>query len=225
MPSAGARGISAGSRRGARRQCKNVDSMRIIAGSLKGRRLKSPTWDGLRPTSDRLRETLFNVLMPRVSGARVVDGYAGTGALGIEAISRGAAHVTFIESDRRAQVLVAENLEHCGISEGYAIIRSAVARAFETLRASAAFVPFDIMLLDPPYDQQPAGVLAGADALLAPHGLIVVEHARRQPAPVSTERLVRVRQLVAGDSTLSFYGRIPGLPPSREASAGTTFEF
>ncbi len=67
-------------------------AMRIIAGSLKGRRLKAPTWDGLRPTSDKLRETLFNILAPRIAGARVLDGYAGTGAVGIEALSRGAAH-------------------------------------------------------------------------------------------------------------------------------------
>jgi 16S rRNA (guanine(966)-N(2))-methyltransferase RsmD len=179
--------------------------MRVIAGSLKGRRLKSPTWEGLRPTSDRLRETLFNVLMPRVRGARVLDGFAGTGALGIEALSRGAASVTFIDSDRRAQALVAENLAHCGISEGYAIIPAAVARGLDTLRGNPAFVPFDIILLDPPYDQQPDEVLASAQAVLAPHGLVVVEHARRQSAPKSVERLVRVRQIVSGDSTLSFY--------------------
>jgi 16S rRNA (guanine966-N2)-methyltransferase len=92
--------------------------VRVIAGSLKGRQLKPPTWAGLRPTSDRLRETLFNVLSSRVVGARVLDGYAGTGALGIEALSRGAAHVTFVESDRRAQALVAENLARCGVQTG-----------------------------------------------------------------------------------------------------------
>ena len=108
--------------------------MRVIAGSLKGRRLKAPTWDGLRPTSDKLRETLFNILAPRIAGARVLDGYAGTGALGIEAISRGAAMVTFVESDRRAQALIAENLAHCGVESGYAIIRATVARAIDDLR-------------------------------------------------------------------------------------------
>ena len=77
--------------------------MRIIAGTLKGRRLDAPDWDGLRPTSDKLRETLFNVLAPRIGGARVLDGYAGTGAVGIEALSRGAAHVTFVERDPRAR--------------------------------------------------------------------------------------------------------------------------
>ena len=85
-------------------------AMRIIAGRLKGRRLKAPAWDGLRPTSDKLRETLFNILAPRIDGARVLDGYAGTGAVGIEALSRGAAHVTFVEQDRRAVALIEANL-------------------------------------------------------------------------------------------------------------------
>ena len=88
--------------------------MRIIAGELKGRRLKTPKWTGLRPTSDKLRETLFNVVAPRVEGARVLDYYAGTGAIGIEAISRGAAHVAFVDADPRALMLIAENLRHCG---------------------------------------------------------------------------------------------------------------
>jgi 16S rRNA (guanine(966)-N(2))-methyltransferase RsmD len=92
--------------------------MRVIAGTLKGRRLKAPDWDGLRPTSDKLRETLFNILGTRVAGARVLDGYAGTGAIGIEALSRGAAHVTFVERDRRATALIAANLAACGVREG-----------------------------------------------------------------------------------------------------------
>src|SRR3954470_23164061 len=98
--------------------------MRVIAGTYKGRRLKTPSWDGLRPTSDKLRETLFNILAPRVAGARVLDVYAGTGAVGIEALSRGASAVTFIELDRRAQALIEENLQRCGIATGYTMIRS-----------------------------------------------------------------------------------------------------
>src|SRR5258705_10425930 len=103
--------------------------MRVISGSLKGRRLKPPTWEGLRPTSDKLRETLFNVLAPRMAAARVLDAFAGTGALGIEALSRGAAEAVFVENDRRAQGLIAENLAHCGIASGYAIIRAPFGRA------------------------------------------------------------------------------------------------
>ena len=99
--------------------------MRGIAGSLKGRRLEGAhLGDGLRPTSDKLRETLFNILAPRIAGARVLDAYAGTGAVGIEALSRGAASVTFVDSDRRAQALIEENLARCGIANGYAIIRA-----------------------------------------------------------------------------------------------------
>src|ERR671922_1091100 len=95
--------------------------MRIIAGRLKGRRLKAPTWEGLRPTSDKLRETLFNIVAPRIEHARVLDGYAGTGAVGIEALSRGAAHVTFVEKDRRAVRLIGDNLAVCGIEADYTI--------------------------------------------------------------------------------------------------------
>src|SRR5215216_1284283 len=124
--------------------------MRIIAGELKGRRLKPPSWEGLRPTSDKLRETLFNVLMPKIAGAHVLDGYAGTGALGIESLSRGASHVTFVESDRRALALIDENLAACGIQTGYTMVRSTVERAWRHFAADPGFVPFDIILLDPP---------------------------------------------------------------------------
>ena len=88
--------------------------MRVIAGSLKGRRLEAPAWEGLRPTSDKLRETLFNVLAPRIAGASFLDGYAGSGAVGIEALSRGAAFVTFVERDPRAVTLIETNLKRCG---------------------------------------------------------------------------------------------------------------
>jgi 16S rRNA (guanine966-N2)-methyltransferase len=179
--------------------------MRVIAGSLKGRRLKSPTWDGLRPTSDKLRETLFNVIGPRVVGARVLDGYAGTGAIGIEALSRGAAHVTFVESDRRAQMLIGENLGACGIESGYTMVRSTVQRAWSTLVADPAFTPFDLILLDPPYDQPAVETLAGADRLLAPVGWVVLEHARRTILPDHAGRLDRARDLRSGDSALAIY--------------------
>src|SRR4029450_3122718 len=98
--------------------------MRIVAGILKGRRIDSPDWEGLRPTSDKLRETLFNVLGPRVQGATLLDGFAGTGAVGIEALSRGAAHVTFVERDPRAVTLIESNLKRCGVADRYAIIRA-----------------------------------------------------------------------------------------------------
>jgi len=177
--------------------------MRVIAGSLKGRRLKPPTWEGLRPTSDKLRETLFNILAPRMAGARVLDGYAGTGAVGIEARSRGAEAVTFVERDRRAQSLIAENVAHCGIENGYAIIRASVGRALADLRAAGAL--FDIVLLDPPYEEPIDDVLAVLADVLAPAGIAVVEHARRRPTPPRAGRLVQSREVISGDSALTFY--------------------
>src|SRR5262245_7168572 len=152
--------------------------MRVIAGSLKGRQLKAPTWEGLRPTSDKLRGTIFNILAPRIAGARVLDAYAGTGAVGIEALSRGAASVTFVDRDRRAQALIEANLARCGIADGYVIIRASVARALETLDRSQLF---DIMILDPPYDAaaQLDAVVAAAGGLLAADGVLVLERARR----------------------------------------------
>ena len=169
--------------------------------------MKTPTWEGLRPTSDKLRETLFNILAPRVAGARVFDGYAGTGALGIEAMSRGAASVAFVERDPRAQKLIAENLVRCDLTSGCVIIRASVARAIDDF--THAQDSFDLILLDPPYDDTADGVVPGAGALLAQNGVLVLEHARRQPSAASAGRLSRTRQLVAGDSALSFYSCLP----------------
>lgn len=184
--------------------------MRIIAGELKGRRLKPPTWEGLRPTSDKLRETLFNVLAQRLPGARVLDAYAGTGAIGIEALSRGAAHVTFVDNDPRALDLIVENLRRCGVSDRYAIIRNRFDGEMPHTRRSPGLpaASFDLVVLDPPYDVPDlAAVLAAAEPLIAPGGLIVLEHARRRAAPESAGRLVKTRDLVSGDSTLAFYSQ------------------
>jgi 16S rRNA (guanine966-N2)-methyltransferase len=185
--------------------------VRVIAGTLKGRRLKAPSWEGLRPTSEKLRETLFNILAPRIGGARVLDGYAGTGALGIEAVSRGAAGATFVDDDRRAQALIADNLAHCGIENLCAIIRAKVGRALESLPADPAFEAFDIVLLDPPYAPERRGhfdaILRAAGGILAPHGVVVLEHARRASVPETAGDLARTRTVDAGDSALSFYER------------------
>jgi 16S rRNA (guanine(966)-N(2))-methyltransferase RsmD len=178
--------------------------LRIIAGTLKGRRIDAPKWDGLRPTSDKLRETLFNVLAPRIAGARVLDGYAGTGAVGIEALSRGASHVTFVERDPRAIALVKSNLERCGISDRYAIIRARFAGTAQPPGGG----PFDIIFLDPPYGRRELiEALEAAAPLVEQQTLLVIEHARRDPAPESVGTLGRTRVLTSGDSALSFYSR------------------
>jgi 16S rRNA (guanine(966)-N(2))-methyltransferase RsmD len=175
--------------------------MRVIAGRLKGRRLKAPDWEGLRPTSDKLRETLFNILAPRIEGARVLDGYAGTGAVGIEAISRGAAQVTFVEQNRRATALIAENLAACGVEQGYTIECGDTSSALRRLPASARF---DLILLDPPYDADNiAEALDAAASRLAEGGLLVLERATRRE-PEVPHGLTRVRDVKSGDSTLTF---------------------
>ncbi len=177
--------------------------MRVIAGSLKGRRLVTPTWAGLRPTSDKLRETLFNVVAARVPGACVLDGFAGTGAFGIEAVSRGAAHVTFIDRDRRATALVAENLDRCRVEGGYAIIAAPFRAA---LRGPLAAGEFDLIFLDPPYDEEGLDeILAAAGSHLADQGLLILEHAKRRQVPEAAGRLRRTRTLASGDSTVEFY--------------------
>jgi 16S rRNA (guanine966-N2)-methyltransferase len=189
--------------------------MRVIAGTLKGRRLQAPTWEGLRPTSDKLRETLFNLLAPRIQGARVLDGFAGTGAVGIEAISRGALEVTFVERDRRAQALIAKNLAACGIAEGYAIIGSTVLQAIETLRDGPVRnvpVRFDIVFLDPPYASDIHDVLLTVGAIVKEDGIVIVEHARKAPPPPTAgdqHRLRLVREVRSGDSGLAMYACQP----------------
>ena len=187
--------------------------MRVIAGRYKGRRLKAPTWEGLRPTSDKLRETLFNILAPRIDGARVLDGYAGTGAVGIEALSRGAAHVTFVENDRRAVALIAENVAACLPAEASAKEGDAAADytieagdAVTLLRRAGA-APFDLIWLDPPYDSADSlDALDAAAGALAPGGLVVLERATRREPNVPAS-LSRVRDVKSGDSTLTFFTR------------------
>jgi len=178
--------------------------MRIVAGEFKGRTLKSPAWDGLRPTSDRLRETLFNILGPSIREARVLDGYAGTGAIGIEALSRGAAHVTFVERDARAVRLIDANL---AMIDPDGTGRRAIIRAcFADAAARLAGAPFDLIIVDPPYAHDAAeAALAAAGTLAGPSTRVVVEHAKRYPAPAGAASLRLRRTVTAGDSALSFY--------------------
>ena len=174
--------------------------MRIIAGRLKGRRVAAPPGLDVRPTSDRLRETLFNVLADSAQGAHVLDGFAGTGALGLEAWSRGAASVVFVEQDPRALRALEANVDACGVADACTIIRG----DFRTVRVEPP--RFDLVLLDPPYsiEDLPAVMERGA-GLVAGGGRLVLEHSRRRSSPEHAGSLMRYRVLVAGDSALSFY--------------------
>jgi 16S rRNA (guanine966-N2)-methyltransferase len=184
--------------------------MRIIAGSLRSRIVAAPPGLATRPTSDRLRETLFNVLAPRIEGASFLDLYAGSGAVGIEAISRGAARVVFVERDASALAALRANLGKLGIREGFRIHAGGVS-AFVRRGRPAGSLQFDLVFLDPPYDaaQEYAaalGLLGGASSsLLAPRALVIAEHRRKESLEDRYGELTRTRLLEQGDATLSFY--------------------
>jgi 16S rRNA (guanine966-N2)-methyltransferase len=163
--------------------------VRVVAGRHRGRPLKAPPGSGTRPTADRVREALFSILGP-VDGLRVLDLYAGSGALGIEALSRGAASATFVERDRRAADVIRANLETLG-EEAEVAVRDATA----WLAGQPAGTAFELVLLDPPYDS--AGRMGEAlserlPAVLAPGALIVTESDKRNPLildlPLADER-------------------------------------
>jgi 16S rRNA (guanine(966)-N(2))-methyltransferase RsmD len=158
--------------------------MRVVAGTHGGRRLQAPRGRETRPTSDRVRESLFAVLGDRVAGARVLDLFAGSGALGIEALSRGAAEATFVDSSPAAVRAVRANLEALGIDAE--VVRADARAALRTARAAAR--QYDLVFLDPPYrlaERLAPGLAEGIEALLAPGGSVVSESDRRAPLPLT----------------------------------------
>lgn len=171
--------------------------MRVIGGEFRSRRLKTVAGLATRPTPDRLRETLFDILGPRVTGAVFVDAYAGTGAVGIEALSRGAARCVFLESGRRAVDVIRENLHALGI-EGRACVVAGKVRT--ALGQHAA----DIVFMDPPYEMA-AEYAAALDLAAAP--LVIVQHSARFDPGEAHGMRRRVRVVKQGDNALSFYDR------------------
>jgi 16S rRNA (guanine966-N2)-methyltransferase len=190
--------------------------MRIIAGSYRSRVLKAPPGLSTRPTSDRLRETLFNVLAPRIQGAAFLDLYAGSGAVGIEALSRGAAHVTFVEKAPAALKVLQSNLAHLAIHSGFRVYAESV-KAFLRSAAKAGLKPerHEVIFLDPPYDLAEEyavalKVLGYADSeILAPGAIVIAEHRRKQQLDENYGNLKRTRVLEQGDAALSFYAARP----------------
>lgn len=181
--------------------------MRVIAGRYRSRRLKGPGKLRLRPTSDRLRETLFNVLGPAIEDSLFVDLYAGTGAIGIEAASRGAREVVIVESHRAAARLVRENMDSLGMGSSVEVIEDDALRGLEKLAARHLLA--DFIFLDPPYEDssEHVKVLEYLDSahLLAPYGVVIVEHRSKMDLPGRFDRLERTRLLEQGDASLSFY--------------------
>ena len=183
--------------------------MRVIAGRFRGRRLKTPPNSTTRPTSDRLRETLFNVLAPRIADARFLDLCAGTGAVGIEALSRGASHVTLVDQSRQMCGLIESNLELVQIEQSdYEVV---AIEALDYLRhhEKKGEPPFDLVFFDPPYATNYDAVLTvigerGATILNA-GGVVIVEHYKKKALSDRFNALTCYRELKQGDSVLSFY--------------------
>jgi 16S rRNA (guanine(966)-N(2))-methyltransferase RsmD len=185
--------------------------MRVIAGQFGRRRLQAPRGLDVRPTSDMLRETLFNVLTagnPEALGGSVwVDAFAGSGAVGIEALSRGAAMVYFLEPARAAAAAIRQNLRALGVEAGFEIHEREAAPALQ--RLESAGITCDVCFLDPPWADHDAyaetlGVLAAA-RLLKPAGVVVAEHDKRFDPGAALGKLARYRRLDQGDASLSFY--------------------
>ena len=187
--------------------------MRVIAGTYRSRPLTAPEGLSTRPTSDRLRETLFNVLAPRIQGAAVLDLYAGSGAIGIEALSRQAASITFVERAAPALKILRANLERLSISSGYRIHYGSVVSYLRGPRSGAA--EFDIVFLDPPYEaaEEYATVLnllgGEASTFLAPGAVVIAEHHKKEKLESTYRALQRTRLLEQGDAALSFYAVNP----------------
>jgi 16S rRNA (guanine966-N2)-methyltransferase len=185
--------------------------MRVISGTYRSRRLIAPRGLGTRPSSDRLRETLFNVLASRIEGAVFADLYAGSGAVGIEALSRGAQMVHFVEQAGQAVAAIRANLSSLEIREGFQIFPENVSAALSRLCGTGSFC--SIVFMDPPYaavgdyDRTLSDIGRHADRLLTADGLVIAEHSRKiAPAEVYGP-LRRFRVLEQGDAGLSFYTR------------------
>jgi 16S rRNA (guanine(966)-N(2))-methyltransferase RsmD len=189
--------------------------MRVIAGKYRSRQLRSLPGLELRPTADRLRETLFNVLTAgnpeALEGSVWLDLYAGTGAVGIEAISRGANMVYFVESAGSAAELIKQNLTSLGIGVGFQIMRQDTIRALRALESAGAVA--DFVFLDPPYDMEGAYTLAlsalAPSPVLKPETIVIAEHRKKFDPGEEFASLHRYRKLVQGDAALSFYRIIP----------------
>jgi 16S rRNA (guanine966-N2)-methyltransferase len=189
--------------------------MRVIAGSHRGRRLSGPRGTTLRPTSDKVREALFSILGTRIPGSRFLDLYAGTGAVGIEAMSRGATIVTFVESDPKAVQIMRKNLMACGMLD-QAVVR--VARTQTFLRQPQTWDgPYDVLFADPPYADRGAVelVLDGWHlGLLSSEAVMIIEQDARAQMPSETDHARLMRRYDYGDTSLFLYGQAGGGPAS-----------
>lgn len=179
--------------------------MRIIGGEYRGKKLAFPKSADIRPTQDRVREALFNVIAPYIRDARVLDLFAGSGSLGIEGISRGAKDVTFVDNDPRCTGIISKNVKDVDIEGKSRILRMDALRAINLLAHEGE--PFDIVFLDPPYYHDfPKKILIklGQCDILAQNNIIVVEHSKKDKIPVKIESIIPYNQKRYGNTMLTF---------------------
>jgi 16S rRNA (guanine966-N2)-methyltransferase len=186
-----------------------ADAGRVIAGVARGIRLEAPG-AATRPLADRVKQTLFAILDPDLPGAKVLDLFAGSGAAGIEALSRGAAHATFVERDPKAAAVIATNLARTRLAGERARIVRAEALTWLRRQPAAGTGPFDVVVVDPPYAE--TALLASALTALAPHlapgARVVAKHFWRDPPPARAGLLASERERRFGETTLTFYRRV-----------------
>jgi 16S rRNA (guanine966-N2)-methyltransferase len=187
-----------------------ADAGRVIAGTARGTRLEAPAGDATRPMGDRVKQTLFAILEPDLRDAHVLDLFAGSGAAGIEALSRGAAHATFVERDRGAAAVIATNLGRTRLAGGRAHIVRAEVVGWLAGPDPAAAGPFDVVIADPPYAEPEilTSVLEALGSRLAPRARVVAKHFWRDPPPARVGLLASERERRFGETTLTFYRRV-----------------
>jgi 16S rRNA (guanine966-N2)-methyltransferase len=187
--------------------------MRIISGTSKGRRLVTQRGQALRPTSDRVKESIFNILGGEVEGKSVLDLFAGTGNLGIEALSRGAKRALFVEKGRQALQLIQKNLLQCGMEGRAEILPKDVNRAIGMLNRKGE--AFDLILMDPPYEKgliRKTLMKLNSQKIYHKDSILVIEHGRREPIPDIVEGWNLTRQRKIGDTLISFLIPRPDSP-------------
>ncbi len=178
--------------------------MRVTGGTGRGRRLKAPAGSHVRPTSDKVKQALFNILGDRVIGAVFLDLFAGAGGIGVEALSRDAARAVFVDTSRDSLNAMKRNLEETGFGDRAQVVPS---KAGPFLKRTSG--PYDIVFLDPPYaeEMQPLLELIAGAGILKPDSIVVAEHFKKQPSPDRAGDLTLYREARYGDTVLAFYRR------------------
>lgn len=183
--------------------------MRVISGTAKGKRLKAPTGLNTRPITDMIKEALFNVLGSRVMDARFLDLFAGSGSVGIEALSRGASKVIFVEHSNEAAKIIKENVDNCRFDQRYQILRNDVFKALGLLERQED--RFDLIYIDPPFtnDKIFNEIMVAIDAIdiLEPDGILIIRAPRRKEMPIMFNGLNKYRSSHYGESSLHYYCR------------------